>query len=312
VDPSEAWIAYGVVVDEDRDGVPDWRYGIDNSTRTAGDEQGHHRAWRTDLHTGRTESAAGSEEFGKVGETFFSTRYPARASGADARFSFGDRFDVTGGAGPVTKGVKVDVPLYAWASVIVDGRVVATDYAPDTGWLLPSPGARPGGTYVVHRDDRFPLRLSMSVSNGWTTYGPHLYDGALDDGIGLEFMIIDHPAEWGCDASGDAIEAQIGPKVDDLVTFLAGQQMIKISENTDVTLDGYRGKYLEYTTTVNDDNCHGPDWPLITRIDNQQVNQVWILDVDGVRLVIDAFAPKPSESVKAELRRIVESIDIGP
>ena len=28
---------------------------------------------------------------------------------------------------------------YAWASVIEDGRVVATDYAPDVGWLDPSP-----------------------------------------------------------------------------------------------------------------------------------------------------------------------------
>ena len=41
------------------------------------------------------------------------------------------------------------MPIYAWASVIVDGRVVATDYAPDAGWLLPSPGAKPGGTYVL-------------------------------------------------------------------------------------------------------------------------------------------------------------------
>jgi hypothetical protein len=95
------------------------------------------------------------------------------------------------------------------------------------------------------------------------------------------------------------------------VTFLAGLQMIKISENTNVTLDGYRGRYLEYTTTVTDDNCDA-DWPLITSIDNRQFNQAWILDVDNVRLVIDAFAPKASETVKAELRRIVESIDIGP
>jgi hypothetical protein len=27
--------------------------------------------------------------------------------------------------------------------VIQDGRVVATDYAPDVGWLLPSPDANP-------------------------------------------------------------------------------------------------------------------------------------------------------------------------
>ena len=32
-------------------------------------------------------------------------------------------------------------PFYAWASMIEDGRVVATDYAPDTGWL--EEGAQP-------------------------------------------------------------------------------------------------------------------------------------------------------------------------
>ena len=58
VDPTEQWIAYGVVVDDDRDGIPDWRYGIDNLPVDATGERPH-RAWRTDLHTGRTESAAG-------------------------------------------------------------------------------------------------------------------------------------------------------------------------------------------------------------------------------------------------------------
>jgi hypothetical protein len=35
---------------------------------------------------------------------------------------------------------------------------------------------------------------------------------------------------------------------------------------------------------------------------------VSILDVDGVRLVIDAFSLAPSETVKTELRQMVESI----
>jgi hypothetical protein len=97
------------------------------------------------------------------------------------------------------------------------------------------------------------------------------------------------------------------------VTFLAGQQMIKVSEDTDVTLDGYRGKYVEYTTTLRDDNCHEPAWPLTThQQDNHEFTQAWILDVGGVRLVIDAFAPRASETVKAEFQRIVDSIDIGP
>jgi hypothetical protein len=206
---------------------------------------------------------------------------------------------------------------------IVDGRVVATDYAPDAGWLLPSPGANPGGTYVLPGvvGARLPFRLSMSVPDGWTTNGLVVGpDRETFNGIGLEFMLIDKLEEWGCEASGDAhdgqadaIEAQIGPRVDDVVTFLAGLKMIKISENTDVTLDGYRGKYLEYTATIRDDNCHPYSWPLSTnQNDNREFNQAWIIDVDGARLVIDGFAPKASERVKAEFRQIVESIDIGP
>ena len=63
VDPTELWVAYGVVLDDDRDGVPDWRYGIDNLPDPTGEEVANggapHRAWRTDLHTGRTERLVG-------------------------------------------------------------------------------------------------------------------------------------------------------------------------------------------------------------------------------------------------------------
>jgi hypothetical protein len=316
VDPSKAWIAYGVVVDDDRDGVPDWRYGVDNLPPAAGDEQDHHRAWRTDLHTGRTESDAGridrpyrGEDGGSVGTTYFGTSYPAGTSGADPHFGFGTVVDTT--QGEVTEGIKVDMPFYVWASVIVDGRVVATDYAPDTGWLLPSPGAKPGGTYVLETPsprwsgtyvDVLPFRLSMSVPNGWTIESSSLQNGPWDDGIGLGFMIVDKP---GCGSGGTAL-ATIGPSADDLAAFLADQPKIKVSQSSELTLDGYRGRYVEYTTTESDD-C-----PVIKEFDNRQYNQAWILDVDGVRLVIDAFAPKASETVKAEVQRIVESIDIGP
>ncbi len=57
------------------------------------------------------------------------------------------------------------MPFYTWASVIVNGRVVATDYAPDTGWLVATRGARPGGTFLL--GDPFP-HLSMTVPEGWT------------------------------------------------------------------------------------------------------------------------------------------------
>jgi hypothetical protein len=135
VPPTEQWIAYGVVVDDDRDGIADRRFGIDNIPGTApGKDQ--HRAWITDLHTGRTVSAVGGP-YGYVGETLFDTFFPGEWSGIGAFLNFGG--DTAGGG---FHGGLVD-PFYAWASVIVDGRVVATDYAPDVGWLDPSQKAKP-------------------------------------------------------------------------------------------------------------------------------------------------------------------------
>lgn len=56
------------------------------------------------------------------------TLYPGEWDGV--RLGFGG--DLTGGG---TRPGPVD-PFYVWASVIEDGRVVATDYAPDVGWLV--------------------------------------------------------------------------------------------------------------------------------------------------------------------------------
>lgn len=92
--------------------------------------------------------------------------------------------------------------------------------------------------------------------------------------------------------------------------------MIDISKNTDVALDVYRGKYLEFTRTAGEIDCGwgGLDgWPASSPTASDEVNRVWILDVAGAPLVIDAFSsPEASETVRAELLQIVESIQIEP
>jgi hypothetical protein len=284
VDPTDQWIAYGVVTDDDGDGVPDWRYGVDNGAK------GEQHVWRTNLHTGRTDDKGFLAGYGS-----------AWPDGGGPIFKFSASGDVAGG-GTFTSGIALDMPFYTWASVVVNGRVVATDYAPDVGWLKATPGAKPGGTFLI--EDPFGIDLSMSVPSGWTAYGGSLgYDGAGDEEIGLEFMIdfTFDPPMWSCDAAGDGVEAQFGPTVDDLVTFLAGVETIKISENTDVTLDGYRGNYLEITA-VTVDNCGV----------RPEFDQAWIVDVDGVRLVIGGSVTSASETAMAELSQIVESIRIEP
>jgi hypothetical protein len=145
VDPTEQWIAYGLIVDDDGDGVGDRRFGIDNVPMTAGGER-EYRTWITDLHSGRTESAIG-DSYGLGDFVLEGTSYPVDAaepngipdcSAGSAQFRFAGG-DIAGGG---TFGV-VPAPFYAWASVIDRGRVVATDYAPDTGWLQPSSTAPP-------------------------------------------------------------------------------------------------------------------------------------------------------------------------
>jgi hypothetical protein len=182
VDPTEQWIAYGLVVDDDGDGVADRRFGMDNIPGFASDWH-QHRAWITDLHTGRTESSVlnaddytespqGIVKTPVVGDTRYGASFPARqtetAKGpscrparhpgpshpygnpppwmrglAPALLGFGGGGDVAGQ--PVQKQKPDTKParFYAWASVIVDGRVMATDYAPDAGWLHPSSKAQP-------------------------------------------------------------------------------------------------------------------------------------------------------------------------
>ena len=108
VDPSELWMAFGLVLDTHRDGFPDVRYGMDNLPRAAGDEPGYHRAWRTDLHTGLT--LVGTS-YGWLGETFLHTSWPGvtEFNGTGALFDFGGGDTTAGG----TFGSRLETPLYA-------------------------------------------------------------------------------------------------------------------------------------------------------------------------------------------------------
>jgi hypothetical protein len=126
--PTEQWIAFGVVADTDRDGAPDWRYGMDNVPAEAtGEDAWPHRAWRTDLHTGRTAVAGNSGML------------------PDNTVFYGEPGVLKFGGGLAGGGTFGGLPerFYVWVAVIQDGRVVATDYAPDLGWLEVSIDATP-------------------------------------------------------------------------------------------------------------------------------------------------------------------------
>jgi hypothetical protein len=156
VDPAQRWIAYGVVVDDDRDGIPDWRLGMDNLPLAVGDGQ-NHRAWRTDLHTGRT--TAHDPAYCCITGVVLDSFYPRTEP--NARFIFGGETT----AGRAT-GMDPDAAFYAWASVIEDGRVVATDYAPDVGWLDPDLVLPPSPVATAPSASGFPRPTGVRIATG--------------------------------------------------------------------------------------------------------------------------------------------------
>ena len=128
-DPAKRWIAYGVVLDTNGDGVADVRIGMDQTGSGL-------RAWRTDLATGETTR--------KVGPPFASFGRTTNEGGAGRIVDWffpGDDF-VGPNMAKIYYSAKPGEPMpraYGWASMIEGGRIVATDFAPDVGWLVEPP-----------------------------------------------------------------------------------------------------------------------------------------------------------------------------
>lgn len=192
------------------------------------------------------------------------------------------------------------------------------------------------GTYRVGLNEIAPggaeiPPILITVPDGWNSLdGWVLHRGALGEpSVAVMFWDVDevygHPCQW----SGTLFDP--GPSVEDLTDALVDIPLRNASPPTDVTLDGYAGKYLEWSVPadieMNDEGnfpeCDaGPDghhdfnsWTGNGWASNRyqqgpgQVDQLWILDVNGSRLVVDAFyMPSTTDEDREELRDVVESI----
>jgi hypothetical protein len=119
----------------------------------------------------------------------------------------------------------------------------------------------------------------------------------------------------------------VGPTVDDLVQAWANAPELAATAAVDVTVDGYSGKQIEITAPdYNPGECKEGKYGLWHSSDTggdesrpgywaQAPNQhlkVWVLDVDGTRLVIGAGSlPGVSAQDRAALENAVASIQIG-
>ena len=202
---------------------------------------------------------------------------------------------------------------------------------------MPLPdGVLDAGTYVSipFEAPNDSISFTFDVPDGWSGAGADLFlatgtEGP--DGAAILFTMVTGLYSDPCDADYFGTpDVVVGPTVDDLVNALAEQTAYEATTPVDVTVGGYSGKRvdLQLPSDENPDDqfnqgdrfgaacrnggyflwdgsiyAQGPDnrWHL------------WILDVDGVRVVIQGQDfPGTSAQDQAEIQDIVESIRIEP
>lgn len=107
---------------------------------------------------------------------------------------------------------------------------------------------------------------------------------------------------------GDATDPDIavGPTVDDFVTALADHPLLDVTDPVDVTLDGYSGKYVDLQVPPDLAGCATSYYPWEPGLYAQGPSHqwhLWVLDVDGVRVVVQSTDyPGTSPQDEAELQ----------
>jgi hypothetical protein len=188
------------------------------------------------------------------------------------------------------------------------------------------------GRYVIATDNadfNASHRITIDVPDGYEGVGfggvlqvlktPQSVSGS-DTGVGL--YDVGYAFADACDWSGTLSPIS---SADELVASLAGQRGLRPSQPTDVVVSGFAGTYMELTVPAQAklDRCSSgrmQAWALagdgsawIWLNNPGQHDLLWILDVDGVPLVIDAFlAAGASAQDRAELVQMVDSIQIDP
>ena len=199
----------------------------------------------------------------------------------------------------------------------------SADGGPKT--LVAGSEALPAGTYkfdleaLAPNEGRVPS-FTVRVPDGWGNIdGWGIITGNGDKERGLTFWDVDEVYERPC--SGGTL-IQPGPTVADLARALGEQPMRDATEPVSIVVDGFKGVQLEWSVPAHFDFSKCDDGRFDSWTANSgswnggryqqgpgQVDRLWILDIDGERLVVDAsFMPSTDADDREELWLVVDSI----
>jgi hypothetical protein len=168
------------------------------------------------------------------------------------------------------------------------------------------------------------LLVTLNVPDGWSNFGDWAIlknGGDPPEGMGLGVVIEANVYTDRCQWRGALLDPPVGPTVDDLAIALAEHWGSDATAPVDVMVDGFAGEHMVLSVPTDVDFADCDDGRFQSRIDTDggmrwyqgpgQIEKLWILDVDGVRLVIGAaYFPETSPQDRAELQQIIDSIRI--
>ena len=164
-------------------------------------------------------------------------------------------------------------------------------------------------------------KIEITLPEGWFNYGGTFVGKGqeLPHTVAVTFWDVAQVYPTPCKWKGKPM-IDPGPGVNGLASALAMQPLRHATAATDVVLAGFHGKYLKWSvpTDIHFDRCdegYFESWTANGWSSDRyqqrpgQVDRIWILDVHGQRLVIDAFyLPQATKRDHAELQRVVDSI----
>jgi hypothetical protein len=199
-----------------------------------------------------------------------------------------------------------------------------TTSAPASGVTAgaPSNAAEPYVFKTLDPDFDATYRITMELLDGYVGGEGNPVVSGTDDGQGISTWTVRNVYAEPCDWVGTLLDPPIDSSVDGLVAGLASQRGRHASAATDVMLDGFTGKFIELSVParINLADCHDGEfrtWVDPTggarNLEPGQHDLLWIVDVDGRRLVIDAaLGPETTPQDRADRIQMVESIRIEP
>jgi hypothetical protein len=174
-------------------------------------------------------------------------------------------------------------------------------------------GALEPGTYVSSINS---VEMTYTVPAGWNREptAPELRGPIADEIGGLSFWTVSNLFADPCRFSEGTLDPPPGASVDDLANALAEQPGIDAASPSDVVVNGFTGKYVEYTTPAT--GCaQFAAWqtPNGLVLSPSTDARYWILDVDGTRLVMLAYVwDVATQQGRAQLQGIIDSVEITP